>query len=70
MNKSQELDQRFAFALMAADLDFKVAELAGWGYVDRDVKPGEKYLYSISINLKNNALTPLLVEKGRCYCKS
>lgn len=64
MNKSQELDQRFAFALMAADLDFKVAELAGWGYVDRDVKPGEKYLYSISINLKNNALTPLLVEKG------
>lgn len=64
MNKSQELDQRFAFALMAADLDFKVAELAGWGYVDREVKPGEKYLYSISINLKSNPSTPLLVEKG------
>ena len=42
INKSQEIDQRFAFALMAADLDFKVAELAGWAYVDKEAKPNEK----------------------------
>jgi hypothetical protein len=62
INKSQEIDQRFAFALMAADLDFKVAELAGWAYVDKDAKPNEKYLYSVSIN--TDVSTSLLVEKG------
>ena len=62
INKSQEIDQRFAFALMAADLDFKVAELAGWAYVDRETKPNEKYLYSVSIN--TDVSTSLLVEKG------
>ena len=62
INKSQEIDQRFAFALMAADLDFKVAELAGWAYVDRETKPNEKYLYSVSIN--TDISTSLLVEKG------
>lgn len=62
INKSQEIDQRFAFALMAADLDFKVAELAGWAYVDKETKPNEKYLYSVSIN--TDVSTSLLVEKG------
>ena len=62
INKSQEIDQRFAFALMAADLDFKVAELAGWAYVDKEAKPNEKYLYSVSIN--TDVSTSLLVEKG------
>ena len=62
INKSQEIDQRFAFALMAADLDFKVAELAGWAYVDKDAKPNEKYLYSVSIN--TDVSSSLLVEKG------
>ena len=62
INKSQEIDQRFAFALMAADLDFKVAELAGWAYVDKEAKPNEKYLYSVSIN--TDVSSSLLVEKG------
>lgn len=47
VNKSQESEQRFAYALMAADLDFEVAKLAGWAYVDKDVKPSERYLYTI-----------------------
>lgn len=63
INKSQELDQRFAFALMAADLDFTIAKLAGWGYVDTDVKSGERYLYTVSLNQNNNSIG-LLVEKG------
>nr|WP_315033176.1 hypothetical protein [uncultured Chryseobacterium sp.] len=49
VNKSAEIEQRFAYALMAADLDFEVAKLAGWGYVDTDVKPNERYLYTVSV---------------------
>jgi len=61
VNKSQEAEQRFAYALMAADLDFEVAKLAGWGYTDTTVKPNERYLYTVSINPLGGAL---LVQKG------
>ncbi|SEH29668.1 fibronectin type III domain-containing protein [Chryseobacterium culicis] len=61
VNKSQEVEQRFAYALMAADLDFKVAKLAGWAYTDTSVKPNERYLYTVSINTSEGSL---LVQKG------
>lgn len=64
VNKSQEVDQRFAYALMAADLDFEVAKLAGWGYIDREVKANERYLYTVSINQNTKSGTIVLVEKG------
>ena len=64
VNKSQETEQRFAYALMAADLDFEVAKLAGWAYVDKDVKPNERYLYTVTINQKNTSGTIVMVEKG------
>ncbi len=55
LNKSQELEQRFAYALMAADLDFEVAILAGWGFVDNSIKPNERYLYIVDINEENKS---------------
>ncbi len=61
-NKSRELEQRFAYALMAADLDFEAAKLAGWGYVDTTVKKNEKYLYRITVNTQNNP--SLKIDKG------
>ncbi|RLJ33281.1 fibronectin type 3 domain-containing protein [Chryseobacterium sp. 7] len=61
VNKSQEVEQRFAYALMAADLDFKVAKLAGWAYTDTSVKSNERYLYTVSINTSEGSL---LVQKG------
>ncbi|PTT42973.1 hypothetical protein DBR28_01420 [Chryseobacterium sp. HMWF028] len=61
INKSQEVEQRFAYALMAADLDFEVAKLAGWAYTDTNVKPNERYLYTVSINTSEGTL---LVQKG------
>ncbi|WP_146897073.1 fibronectin type III domain-containing protein [Chryseobacterium lathyri] len=61
VNKSQEVEQRFAYALMAADLDFEVAKLAGWAYTDTNVKSNERYLYTISINTSEGTL---LVQKG------
>lgn len=47
MKQKEELEQRFTFALMAADQNFEAATLAGWAYTDTDVKPNEKYLYRV-----------------------
>lgn len=63
INKSQEIEQRFAYALMAADLDFEVAQLAGWGYIDTDVEPNVRYAYSVELNPEKNTQS-LNIEKA------
>ncbi|MDO5614762.1 MAG: hypothetical protein Q4G16_01120 [Cruoricaptor ignavus] len=63
INKSQEIEQRFVYALIAADLDFEVAQLAGWGYVDTEVELGVRYVYTVELNSANNTKS-LQVEKG------
>ncbi|TPN89255.1 fibronectin type III domain-containing protein [Aquimarina algicola] len=45
--ESEELDQRFSFSLFAIDQDFEVAQYAGLGYIDTNVKENEKYIYNI-----------------------
>ncbi|MEW7279184.1 hypothetical protein ABW636_11380 [Aquimarina sp. 2201CG1-2-11] len=47
LNKAKELEQRFAFALFAADMNYKAATLAGLGYVDTNINPTETYFYKI-----------------------
>jgi len=47
INQSQELEQRFALSLYAADNSFEAAKMAGWAYVDNTAKPNEKYLYRV-----------------------
>lgn len=47
VNLVEETQQRFSFALLAADMNFEVAQKAGWGYVDAEVKKGETYVYKI-----------------------
>jgi hypothetical protein len=47
VNQATELEQRFAFSLMAADRNFEAAKMAGWAWVDSTVLPNEKYLYSV-----------------------
>lgn len=63
VNKSQEIEQRFAFALMAADLDFEIALMAGWGYTDNEVKANERYVYIVELNATNNTKN-LKVQKA------
>lgn len=46
--QSEELQQRFAFSLYAADLCFPAAVVAGWGWEDETVKRNEKYLYRVT----------------------
>lgn len=51
VNLSQEIEQRYAFALLAADMNFEAAKKAGWGYTDTEVKPNEVYAYKIKTAL-------------------
>jgi hypothetical protein len=53
---SEENEQRFTYALFAADRDFEVAQKAGLGYVDNTVKSNEKYVYRIISNVPENEM--------------
>lgn len=45
--QSEELNQRHAFALYAADQNFEAARYAALGIVDHEARPHEKYLYRL-----------------------
>ncbi len=47
INKSREIEQRFSFALFAADLNFEAAKMAALAYEDQDVNANEEYLYKV-----------------------
>jgi hypothetical protein len=49
VNMADELNQRYTFALYAADMSFMGALKAGWGFVDTDVKKNEVYAYQVSV---------------------
>jgi len=40
---SEELEQRFTIALLAAEQSFEAAKMAGWGFEDNSIIAGEKY---------------------------
>jgi fibronectin type 3 domain-containing protein len=44
---SDELLQRFALSLYAADLCFPAALAVGWGWEDKTIKENERYLYRV-----------------------
>jgi hypothetical protein len=54
--EKEALEQRFTFALMAADQSFEAASLAGWAYTDIDVKSNEKYVYRVTAALPKKVL--------------
>lgn len=47
INKSRELEQRFSFALFAADMSAVTAKKSALSYTDTQVKSGERYLYRV-----------------------
>lgn len=49
INQAQVFEQRFTFALFAADQDFEVAKFSGLGFIDNTVKEGERYLYNVKV---------------------
>ncbi len=48
--KYQEEQQRYSFAVYAADQSLKAAELSGLYFADKTAKANEKYLYRVYIN--------------------
>ncbi len=63
MYKAKEQQQRFAFALYAADMSPKVAKAAGLWFTDKTAKKNEKYLYRVFLNLPDS----LLAEADTAY---
>lgn len=50
INRSSELEQRFATSAFMAEYDYKAAELAGWAYTDNTIRKDEKYVYRIILD--------------------
>jgi hypothetical protein len=57
VNLSEESEQRFTFALFAADKDFEMAKKAGLGFEDKTALKNEKYTYRVSSNVPKEELT-------------
>lgn len=64
VNLSEEQQQRFSWALYAADQSFEAALMAGWGYEDREVKESEKYVYKVTSLVPKEVLT---IEEGGVF---
>lgn len=62
---NDELEQRFTFALLAAEQNFEAAKLAGWAFEDTTAKQGEQYLYSIFVAIPQEIT--LIIEDGSVY---
>ncbi len=65
---SEELEQRFTIALLAAEQNFEAAKMAGWGFEDKSVIPGEKYVYTISVALPQEST--LKIKEGAVYAST
>ncbi|MCM4166753.1 hypothetical protein DHD08_03550 [Arenibacter sp. H213] len=62
---NDELEQRFTFALLAAEQNFEAAKLAGWAFEDNNVASGEKYVYKITVAIPlENTLD---IEEGSVF---
>lgn len=65
INQAQALEQRFTFALYAADQDFEVATYSGLAFVDTSAKNDESYVYNVSVALPQDKLDK--VKTGGVY---
>ncbi len=63
-NAAMELENRYSFALFAADISPEVARLSGLYYEDRRAIPGEKYLYKIIPNVPADIMA---IDTGYVY---
>lgn len=57
VNLSEEIEQRFTFALFSADKDFEIAKKAGLGLEDNTAKINEKYAYRVISNVPEREMS-------------
>jgi hypothetical protein len=60
---AQELENRYGFAMLAADNDPRAAEVLGLRWVDKDVHPGETYAYRVYTASRD---TTYRIDTGYC----
>lgn len=53
VSKTKELNQRFSFALFAADQSFRTAQLSGLAFKDSTARKNERYLYRVFVSSSN-----------------
>ena len=62
---NDELEQRFTFALVAAEQNYEAAKLAGWAFEDKTVVTGEKYLYTVKVSTPSEGID--IIKEGAVY---
>jgi len=62
---NDELEQRFTFALVAAEQNYEASKLAGWAIEDETVMAGEKYVYSVSVATPGQSISN--IKNGTVY---
>lgn len=67
VNKVQENEQRFAFALFAADMSLQVATASGLFITDKNVRKGERYLYRIVVQGNEDVRGSIFVSPDDPY---
>lgn len=67
VNKVNENEQRYAFALFSADMSPSVAQASGLWFSDKNVKKGEKYLYRIVINSIDSIRGSIFLSADELY---
>ena len=65
---SEELEQKFTIALLAAEQNFEAAKMAGWGFEDNSVTAGEKYVYTIIVALPQEST--IQIKNGIIYAST
>lgn len=64
VNKSTETEQRFSFALFAADHSYEAAKLSGLALTDSTARANEKYFYRVYAKVPANVLR---LDTGAVY---
>jgi len=62
------LEQRFTFALLAAEQNYEAAKLAGWAFEDTTAIRGENYLYAIHVAIPDGIYNP--IESGTIFAST
>ena len=68
MGRSSMLTQRFSYALLIADLDYRAAQAAGLAFTDNHVQKGERYIYKITVNLPADLQHEVQYKEGTVFC--
>ena len=71
LSKNKEEENIFIFNLFYASFNFEVATAMGLGYMDRDIKRGDRYQYKIEyVNPESYVQTHPVVAEVAAYSKS